>query len=129
MGNANSINSIKKFNFEAVQIARMSKTSLIINTLPEDNQSCIIPGTVSIHDEVNVLNNYLNSNKAVQIIIYGNNNNDATIFVKYKQLTSLGFTNVVVYAGGMFEWLLLQEIYGDENFPTTEKEIDILKFK
>ena len=132
MGNTNSINaitSIKKFNFEDMQIARMNKNSIIINTLPDDNQSCIIPGTININDEVTILNNYLNSNKAILIIIYGKNNNDDKIFLKYKQLTDLGFTNVVIYAGGMFEWLLLQEIYSDDNFPTTEKEIDILKFK
>ena len=29
----------------------------------------------------------------------------------------------------MFEWLLLQEIYGDENFPTISRELDILKYK
>lgn len=132
MGNTNSINAIntiKKFNFEDVQIARMNKNSIIINTLLDDNQSCIIPGTININDEVTILNNYLNSNKAIQIIIYGKNNNDTKIFLKYKQLTDLGFTNVVIYAGGMFEWLLLQEIYSDDNFPTTEKELDILKFK
>lgn len=132
MGNTNSINAIttiKKFNFEDMQIARMNKNSIIINTLPDDNQSCIIPGTININDEVTILNNYLNSNKAILIIIYGKNNNDDKIFLKYKQLTDLGFTNVVIYAGGMFEWLLLQEIYSDDNFPTTEKEIDILKFK
>ena len=132
MGNTNSINaitSIKKFNFEDMQIARMNKNSIIINTLPDDNQSCIIPGTININDEVTILNNYLNSNKAILIIIYGKNNNDDKIFLKYSQLSDLGFTNVVIYAGGMFEWLLLQEIYSDDNFPTTEKEIDILKFK
>jgi len=41
----------------------------------------------------------------------------------------LGFTNVYVYPGGIFEWLLLQDIYGENEFPTTKIEIDILKFK
>ena len=132
MGNTTSVNSIisiKKINFEDVQIARMNKNSIIINTLHTDNQSCIIPGTINIADEVTILNNYLNSNKAIQIVVYGKNNNDSNIFSKYQQLTGLGFMNVVIYAGGMFEWLLLQEIYGDDNFPTTEKELDILKYK
>jgi hypothetical protein len=31
--------------------------------------------------------------------------------------------------GGIFEWLLLQDIYGKELFPTTKKEADLLKFK
>ena len=132
MGNTTSVNSIisiKKINFEDVQIARMNKNSIIINTLHTDNQLCIIPGTINIADEVTILNNYLNSNKAIQIVVYGKNNNDSNIFSKYQQLTGLGFMNVVIYAGGMFEWLLLQEIYGDDNFPTTEKELDILKYK
>jgi hypothetical protein len=29
----------------------------------------------------------------------------------------------------MFEWLLLQDIYGAASFPTTSKELDILKYK
>ena len=29
----------------------------------------------------------------------------------------------------MFEWLLLQDIYGNDNFPTTSKDLDILKYK
>ena len=29
----------------------------------------------------------------------------------------------------MFEWLLLQDIYGYDNFPTTIKELDILKYR
>jgi hypothetical protein len=31
--------------------------------------------------------------------------------------------------GGLFEWLMLQDIYGKELFPTTKKELDLLKFK
>lgn len=133
MGNANSSNSIsqiKRCSFEDMQIARKSKcNAIIINTLPEDNQECIIPGTVSIHDEVTVLNEQLNQNKAVHIVVYGINHSDEKIFPKYQQLASLGFTNIHIYGGGIFEWLLLQEIYGDDNFPTTKKEIDILKYR
>jgi hypothetical protein len=42
---------------------------------------------------------------------------------------SLGFYNIFVYTGGMFEWLLMQDIYGKELFPTTKKEVDLLKYK
>ena len=31
--------------------------------------------------------------------------------------------------GGIFEWLLLQDIYGDDQFKTTSRELDILKYK
>ena len=50
-------------------------------------------------------------------------------YKKYEQLVGLGFTNVYIYVGGMFEWLLLQDIYGQDLFPTTSKELDILKYK
>jgi hypothetical protein len=64
-----------------------------------------------------------------EIIVYGKNTNDDTVHKKYQQLIGLGFKNVRVYPGGMFEWLLLQDIYGASSFPTTSKELDILKYK
>ena len=57
------------------------------------------------------------------------NNNDESVIRKYKQLVSLGFQNIYIYLGGMFEWLLLQDIYGNDNFPTTSRELDIMKYK
>ena len=65
----------------------------------------------------------------MKIIIYGRNCNDEKIYSKYKQLNSLGFYNVYIYSGGLFEWLMLQDIYGVDDFPTTKKELDILRFK
>jgi hypothetical protein len=44
-------------------------------------------------------------------------------------LLALGFYNIFIYSGGMFEWLILQDIYGDKEFPTTSKQLDFLKFK
>jgi hypothetical protein len=41
---------------------------------------------------------------------------------------SLGFKNVYIYLGGMFEWLLLQDVYGQKEFPT-DKKGEILDFK
>jgi hypothetical protein len=129
MGNINSINSIKKINFEDMQSFIKIKTNIIINTLGENIQHCLITGTINIHDEVRILNDYLTNTQDKQIIVYGKNSNDEKIFSKYKQLIDLGFKNVCIYIGGLFEWLLLQEIYGEENFPTTTKELDILKYK
>ena len=65
----------------------------------------------------------------MKIIVYGKNSNDEKIYKKYNQLVSLGFYNVYIYIGGLFEWLLLQDIYGETDFPTTKKELDILKYK
>jgi len=67
--------------------------------------------------------------KDKNIIIYGKNANDNKSLEKYKQLISLGFVNVYIYCGGLFEWLLLQDIYGEDEFPTTKKELDIIKYK
>ena len=39
------------------------------------------------------------------------------------------FIMFIFIQGGLFEWLCLQDIYGFEDFPTTKKELDILKFK
>jgi len=36
---------------------------------------------------------------------------------------------VYMYCGGMFEWLLLQDIYGANEFPTTARQMDILKYR
>ena len=63
------------------------------------------------------------------IIIYGKNSNDITILHKYEQLVKLGFTNVYIYTGGIFEWMLLHEIYGKDLFQITRYEIDILRYR
>lgn len=104
-------------------------TCIFINTLPENKQACLIPTTTVSSDEEGTINKLLKNNSDVEIIIYGMNNNDESVIRKYKQLVSLGFQNIYIYLGGMFEWLLLQDIYGIENFPTTSRELDIMKYK
>ena len=127
MGNSYSIS---KINYEDIQFTINTNSSIIINTLNNDKQKCLIKGTLSANDEVAVLNKFLNEgNSNKRIIIYGENATDDSIIKKFKQLLSLGFTNIYIYPGGLFEWLLLQDIYGYELFPTTEKEQDILKYK
>ena len=102
---------------------------LLMNTLPLSEQICLISNTLSPQKEETLMNRYLNSNKNIRIIIYGRNSNDETIYKKYNQLINLGFTNVYLYLGGIFEWLLLQDIYGFDDFPTTTRQLDILKYK
>jgi hypothetical protein len=82
-----------------------------------------------IENEEAVINSIVKKIRNKNIIIYGRNSNDEKMYKKYEQLVALGFTNVYVYVGGMFEWLLLQDIYGSELFPTTSEELDILKYK
>jgi rhodanese-related sulfurtransferase len=121
--------SFKKINFEDMQDFINSKNGIIINTLNEKNQDCLIDGTVSIDDEIKLLNEYMSKNREINIIVYGMNSCDDSVINKYKQLIQLGFYNVYVYSGGLFEWLLLQDIYGEEQFKTTKKELDILRYK
>ena len=102
---------------------------LLMNTLPLSEQTCLILNTLTPQKEETLMNRYLNSNKNIRIIIYGRNSNDETIYKKYNQLINLGFTNVYLYLGGIFEWLLLQDIYGFDDFPTTSRQLDILKYK
>jgi rhodanese-related sulfurtransferase len=130
MGNKISSSSIK-INYEDVQyLLKNPEGHLLINTLPELEQECLIINTVNIKLEEELINKcILQARKDIKIIIYGKNCNDEMIYTKYNQLTSLGFYNVYVYTGGIFEWLLLQDIYGENDFPTTKKQLDILKFK
>jgi len=128
MGNQSSI--AKKVNFEDIQeIIQNKKKAIIINTLDPSEQNCLISKTIIISNEENMINTYLKRNKNINIIIYGKNAHQTKLFKKYEQLLKLGFINVYIYPGGLFEWLCLQDIYGKENFPTTTDELDILKYK
>ena len=124
--NNNSNN--KKINFEDVQNA-IKNNEIIINTLSEDKQTCLIAKTIRINDEVKLINDLLNNSQDIPIIIYGENSTDDSVIKKYDQLNQLGFTNVYMYLGGLFEWLLLQDIYGHAEFETTIIEKDILQYK
>ena len=128
MGNSQSI---QKINFEDIQyILKNLNTYLLINTLSISEQNCLIPNTVNIDKEEDLINKLIETgNKSIKIIIYGKNSNDDKIYKKYTQLNSLGFYNIYLYSGGLFEWLLLQDIYGNKEFPTTTNELDILKYK
>ena len=121
--------SIKKLSYEDIQIVQKNKKYILINTLPNEQQECLISGTIDIQKEVSIINNSIKNAKNISIVIYGMNNNDESIYKKHDQLKSLGFSNVYVYIGGLFEWLLLQDIYGKELFSTTSEQLDLLKFR
>ena len=124
-------NKISKIGFEDVLYAlKNSEQYLIINTLMKDNQHCLIQNTISIDNEESIINEYINKNMChkIKIIIYGENSSDESVETKYKQFNDLGF-ETYIYGGGLFEWLLLQDIYSHGEFPTTTKILDILKYK
>jgi len=129
----NSIGKMEKVGFEFVQnFINTTVKPILINTLQADKQECLIPNTVLASQEETIMNDFLkNGNTTVTMVVYGCNCNDDTVFLKYNQLVSLGFKNIYIYTGGMFEWLLLQDVFGFNDFPTTikVKELDFLKYK
>ena len=104
---------------------------IIINTLSVSEQDCLIKSTLLYTDEERIVNDLLTNYgyKSKKVIIYGKNASDPSSDKKAKQLISLGFHDVYLYAGGLFEWLLLQDVYGKGEFPTVGKHGDILAYK
>lgn len=124
--------TINKINYENVQELIKSNYSdfYLINTMKNDNQSILIPKTINIHEEETLINDLINKSQFdCIIIIYGKNSNDESIYTKYLQLKKYGFFKLYLYVGGIFEWLLLQDIYGQELFPTKGYTLNILNYK
>lgn len=127
MGN---VPSVRKIGFEDMQyIQKHNINSIIINTLDKNEQGCIIWGTTPPVGEEKCINDALTQDLNIKIVIYGKNCIDENVYERYKTLYALGFKNVYVYPGGLFEWLCLQDIYGAEDFKTNTTELDILKYK
>lgn len=128
------VSLVPKVSYEDIQMVvyrntHVPHTTLLINTLPPSLQHCLIRTTVDIGYEEQIVNTMFHQNRNIMIIVYGKNSNDITILHKYEQLVKLGFTNVHIYTGGIFEWMLLYEIYGKELFKITRYEIDILRYR
>jgi hypothetical protein len=125
MGNSES--AIKKANFDDVimiskELSKNSakKTQILIHVMDKDDEELLIKNTLSINEEIEKINSLLSLRKMdVTIVIYGKNTDNVSKVVRrYKQLCDMGFFNVYVYLGGLFEWLLLQEIYGNNEIQT-----------
>ena len=118
---------IQRISFEDVQYAQQHNR-LIISTLPTTTQDMLIYKTVNCVHEIKAVEHAIQSKEP--ILIYGRHCNDETIYTKYDQIKKLG-GKVYLYAGGLFEWLLLQDIYGSDAFPTTTnvKTVDLIKYK
>jgi hypothetical protein len=130
----NQVSLVPKVSYEDIQMvvyrnSHVQHSTLLINTLPPGLQHCLIKTTLDIRFEERVVNALIHKNPDIMIIVYGKNSNDITILHKYDQLVKLGFTNVHIYTGGIFEWMLLHEIYGKELFKITKYEIDILRYR
>ena len=82
--------SIRKIGFEDVKYLLNKGTRfIIINTLDERDQACLIKGTISPTEEISIINKAI-SNPTLHIVIYGRNYTDESIYKKYEKLLSLG---------------------------------------
>ena len=122
---------IQKISYENIQdIVKGHINGIIINTLSITDQSVTISKSIDAIQEETVINGLIEKNDYKRVIvIYGKNVCDQSVVEKYINLQKHGFTNIYIYAGGLFEWLCLQDIYGNEWFPTKGKTLDILKYK
>lgn len=130
----NQVSLVPKVSYEDIQMVvyrntHVQHSTLLINTLPPTLQHCLIKTTLDIRFEERVVNSLIQKKPNIMIIVYGKNSNDITILHKYEQLVKLGFTNVYIYTGGIFEWMLLHEIYGKDLFKITNYDIDILRYR
>ena len=123
-----SLSSLSIIRYSYKDIQDFSKHALLINTLDKSKQDCLIKNTIHANDEERIINNFISKNSNIKICVYGMHSCDESVYKKYQQLKELGFSNVGIYIGGLFEWLLLQDIYSDNYFPTTVKVIDILNY-
>ena len=113
-------------NYESVK-----QSNIVLIHIMEESQRLLIAGSLNAQMETERVNDLMSNHEyETKIIVYGKNNHDYdSLLSKQKQLKSLGFKNVYIYLGGMFEWLLLQDVYGVKEFPTTPgKKPDPLVF-
>ena len=136
MGNYSSIQK-KIYSYKDVQQLikrngihqdRSSGEYLLINTLPIEKQNCLIKNTCPGNHEERIINELLTQNRDCIVCIYGEHSCDVSIHRKYEQLSKIGFNNVYMYIGGLFEWLCLQDIYSDSYFETAGKHNEILDY-
>lgn len=129
MGN---VQSLAKVTYEYVKETAITNSNvMLISTLRKDKEQYSIIRTVLIDNEEACINQLMSKSQyGMTIVIYGENMYDPTVITKYNQLKKIGFTNCYIYFGGLFEWILLQDVYGCEMFPTKSTPINgCLDFK
>jgi len=111
--------SYQHYTFKELQQKIDSKHDFILlNTLPVQEQNYLIRGTINAIHENDFINGLIKKDRGKEIIIYGRDHHDMKVIEKYNKLKKVGFTKIYIYFGGLFEWSLLQEIYGVSNFQT-----------
>lgn len=123
MGNTASVQITA--NFEDIQRGNV----ILIHTM--EDETLLIEQTITIAKETDKINGLLQThNYDTPIIVYGKNVDDyETLLKKHGQLVKLGFRNVWFYPGGLFEWILLRDVFGPQQFPTTAAVKDLIKYR
>jgi len=123
--------TITKIGFEDMKYVICHTEYLLINTLDSQSQGCLLPRTTGLGEEEGLINRFIDDSVqgSTKIVIYGRNSTDVSVDRKAEQLSSLGFRDIYIYNGGIFEWLLLQDIYGSCEFPTVGKCRDPLDYR
>ncbi len=120
--------SYQHYTFKELQnkIDNKKGEFILLNTLPIQEQNYLIKGTINAVSENEFINSLAKKDRNKEIIIYGRDYHDMKVIEKYNKLKKIGFTNIYIYFGGLFEWSLLQEIYGMSNFQTDGNVTDPL---
>ena len=105
MGQTQSVS--RKVNFEDIQyLLNKNNEYILINTLSEKEQDCLIKDTVSIENEVKYINHFMSKDININIVIYDKKCKCSKFNEKIRTISRFRFTNVFIYPGGLFEWLL-----------------------
>jgi len=122
MGNASSSNATA--NYDDIR----QNQCVLIHTM--EDESILIERTLTIEKEITKINGLIADHSYdTHIIVYGKNVDDYEALVKKRnQLLKLGFRNVWFYPGGLFEWILLRDVFGTRQFPTTADAKDLFKY-
>jgi hypothetical protein len=93
--------------------------TILINTFTpvQQQQHGLIRGTTLADKEEQMVQSALERDLSITILVYGHNALDPLPYRQADKLRNLGFANVYVYVGGMFEWLLLCDLYGPDQYP------------
>jgi hypothetical protein len=113
-------------------LLQSSQHHVFIHTLSGTEQGVLIEGTLLAEEEEEWMERYLagEMKEEYTFVVYGKNTCDQGPHKKRNQLRSLGISRVYVYVGGLFEWLLLQDIYGKKSFPTRGGTVkDLLAYR
>ncbi len=116
------------------QAIKLGKT--IIHIMNIGDETILIKGTLTAEQEVQRINTWINDIEHTannDIFIYGYSDSDFNkLLQRQKQLNGLGFKRVYIYLGGMFEWLLLRDVYSADEFPVDGlikgAALDILRY-